>query len=233
MRLEENPRQTQNKLEETVNLHTLMKKTLLLTICAVGLVVGEAFAQVTMTATTSPNVTALSTGDTFTVTFSLQNPPNFVSGFDLFLESNSANVNNGFEIISRTVGAGTDAGLPTYPDVISTSTSDHLGFAQNANDQGRFFSTDQAGASSLETLTLQVLTSTAGSYTFSTTSSSLPENKQTLVFGGPTTADDLNQFSVTPGDFTVTVVPEPSTWLAGIGAVGVIGYTMLRRRRTA
>jgi hypothetical protein len=34
-------------------------------------------------------------------------------------------------------------------------------------------------------------------------------------------------------DFTITVeaVPEPSTWLAGIGAFGVIGYTMLRRRR--
>jgi PEP-CTERM motif len=36
-------------------------------------------------------------------------------------------------------------------------------------------------------------------------------------------------------DFTITVeaVPEPSTWLAGIGAAGVIGYTMLRRRQTA
>jgi hypothetical protein len=33
--------------------------------------------------------------------------------------------------------------------------------------------------------------------------------------------------------FTITVaaVPEPSTWLAGIGAVGVVGCTILRRRR--
>jgi len=31
---------------------------------------------------------------------------------------------------------------------------------------------------------------------------------------------------------TVTEVPEPSTWLAGLGVLGVIGYTMLRRCAT-
>ena len=31
----------------------------------------------------------------------------------------------------------------------------------------------------------------------------------------------------------LTAVPEPSTWLAGVGVLGVIGYTVLRRRATA
>jgi len=34
------------------------------------------------------------------------------------------------------------------------------------------------------------------------------------------------------GSFTVTEVPEPSTWLAGIGAAGVIAFAILRRRAT-
>jgi MYXO-CTERM domain-containing protein len=32
--------------------------------------------------------------------------------------------------------------------------------------------------------------------------------------------------------YTITVVPEPSTWFAGFGMLGVVGFTMLRRRRT-
>jgi hypothetical protein len=153
-----------------------------------------------------------------------------VSGFDLFLESNSANVNNAFSITGNSpTFPGTPASIQTFPDFINTTNSDHAGFAQNDNDQGYNFAADHNVPTNLETLTLTVGGSTPlGSYTFFTTSSSLPENNQTLIFAG---ADEsFNQYSVTQASFTVTVVPEPSTWLAGAAAAGLIGYTMLRRR---
>ncbi len=189
-----------------------------------------AFAQ-TATITATPNAFTLNPGQTFNVTFALQSGPTSVSGFDLFLESNSANVNNNFSITSETLAhPGTAAGVPTYPDVISTTTSDHAGFAQNANDQGANFNADAAVPTNLTMLTLQVGSLTpGGTYTFFTTGSAGPEDKQTLIFGGAN--DNFTQYSVTPTSFTVTVVPEPATWsLILTGGVGAAGL-MLRRKR--
>jgi hypothetical protein len=56
------------------------------------------------------------------------------------------------------------------------------------------------------------------------------DSQGTAVFDSEATEFDLSSnplFSI-----RVTAVPEPSTWLAGVGVVGVIGYTMLRRRPT-
>jgi PEP-CTERM motif len=208
-------------------------KTALFAAILTASVVSGAVAQGTATITANPNTFSLAPGDTFNVTFTLQSGPAVVSGFDLFLESNSANVDNNFSITVRTLAhSGTDADLPSYPDAISTSTSDHSGFAQNQHDQGAFFDSDQNVPTDLVTLTLQVGANTpSGSYTFSTTSSNTGvENKATLVFGGPSTSDDLNQFSVTPTSFTVTVVPEPSVWLLiSVGAAA--SFAAMRRHR--
>ena len=58
-----------------------------------------------------------------------------------------------------------------------------------------------------------------------------------LIGGGPDASNDLNQYDLNQASFTIDVtaatVPEPSTWLAGVGALGVIGYTVLRRRKMA
>jgi PEP-CTERM motif len=194
----------------------------------------QAASAQTATLTATPSTFNVLPGGNFNVTFSLTGGPVVVSGFDLFLESNSANVNNNFSIASRTLAhPGTNAGIPTYPDAISTSTSDHAGFAQNLNDQGAFFSADANAPTDLLTLNMQVGNLTpGGTYTFFTTSSNTnTEPKATLVFGGPNTGDDLNQFSVTPVSFTVTVVPEPATWsLLAMGGLGSLGMVLRRKR---
>ncbi|HEY4283681.1 MAG TPA: hypothetical protein VGM62_11515, partial [Chthoniobacterales bacterium] len=132
-------------------------KTKLLAVLLTGCFTHALLAQGTATITATPNSFNLSPGGTFNVTFSLQSGPAVVSGFDLFLESNSANVNNNFSLTARTPAhPGTNAGSPSYPDVISTTGSDHAGFAQNGHDQGVFFDTDQNVPTDLLTLTLQV-----------------------------------------------------------------------------
>lgn len=53
-------------------------------------------------------------------------------------------------------------------------------------------------------------------------------------FGWSSTALSDQAFSDQAAiNVNITAVPEPSTWLAGIGAAGVIGYSLLRRRQTA
>ena len=213
-----------------------MKTKLAAVILALGAFATGAFAQAqTATILATPDNFIVNPGGTFNVTFSLQSGPAVVSGFDLFLESNSANVDNNFSITMRSLAhPGTDAGTPSFPDTISTSTSDHAGYAQNLHDQGAFFSTDQNVPTDLVTLTLQAGNLTpGGTYTFFTTSSdTATENKATLVFGGPSSTDDFNQFSVTPASFTVTVVPEPATWsLVSLGALASFGLTLRRRRK--
>lgn len=211
-----------------------MKTKILVLLLATGLLARAAFAA-NATVTVDNNTFNVMPGDTFSITFSVTGGPVVVKGFDLFLESNSANVDNNFSITQRVLGhPGTDADAPTYPDVISTSTSDHSGFAQNTHDQGASFSADQNVPTDLLTLTLLVGNATpGGSYTFMTTSSNtVAEPKATLVFGGPSSADDLNRFDVPVVSFTVNVVPEPATWsLLALGGLGSVGLVMLRSRR--
>ena len=222
-----------------------MKKFLLPPLAVIAMMVSSALAQNgTAVVDFTQSATSVNSGQTFTVTFQLQSGVNptlaVVSSFDLFLESNSANVDNNFSIVLPVTypAAGTQSGNPSYPDTISSSTSDHSGYAQNQYSQGYSFTNDLAvsNPTNLVTLTIQVGANTPiGSYTFFNTSSS--DTKATLIGGGPDASNDLNQYDVNQASFTIDVigatVPEPSTWLAGVGASGVIGYTVLRRRKMA
>lgn len=213
-------------------------KKLLLALLVTGLVASSAFSQGTaVVAWTNQSATIVNPGQSFNITFSLQSGinPNLlvVSGFDLFIESNNANVDGNFSITARSlVSTGTNADTPTYPDTLTTAGSSESGFAENQHDQGVFFDTDQNVPTDLLTLTILVgANAPAGTYTF-VNSNSTNGGKETLIFGGASTADDLNQYSVNQASFQISVVPEPATWsLLGLGGVGALGMTMLRRRR--
>jgi len=49
------------------------------------------------------------------------------------------------------------------------------------------------------------------------------------------TDENTDTFTILPATFSITVteVPEPSTWFAGLGMAAVLGFMMLRRRRRA
>jgi len=78
-----------------------------------------------------------------------------------------------------------------------------------------------AGSYHVSDLVFSLTGAPAGTYTLQTTLSSV------------VTDTSFNDNALAQTQYTITVVPEPSTWFAGIGAVGVIGYTVLRQRQRA
>jgi len=104
-----------------------MKKFLLPPLAVIAMIVSSALAQNgTAVVDFTQSATSVNSGQTFTVTFQLQSGVNptlaAVSSFDLFLESNSANVDNNFSIVLPVTypAAGTQSGNPSYPDTISS-----------------------------------------------------------------------------------------------------------------
>lgn len=210
--------------------HTKMKLKLLALVSAVGLLAHSALAQVTFTASPSTQTVNLSSTNLFNVTFTLTvtggNPPS-INGFDLFVETNTANnpnANSFFSITGATnllPGSVVPSDTPTYPDTITTVGSDHTGFAQNAHSQG--FSSDTNTSTTnpvpLETLSFSIAPNTPnGTYFFRTSNIASSTNKYSLVTDASFTAHPVNNDAT----FSISVVPEPTTWallcLAGVGA---------------
>jgi len=85
----------------------------------------------------------------------------------------------------------------------------------------------------VEVLRLTALsTLSPGTYNFYVTDGGIADAQGSWIDNSANLTFDVNDEPL----FTITVpvaVPEPSTWVAAIGVVGVIGYTMLRRRQTA
>ena len=78
-----------------------------------------------------------------------------------------------------------------------------------------------AGSYHVSDLVFSLSGAPAGTYTLQTTLNSIVSD----------TSFNDNPLAQTSYTITIAAVPEPSTWLAGIAALGVIGFTMLRRRR--
>jgi hypothetical protein len=219
-----------------------MKKYLLILAAVAALLAPSLQAQITFTANPSMQTIDLSSTNVFNVTFTLTvgaGGPASVNGFDLFVETNTANnpnANNFFSITGATAllpGSDIPSGSPSYPDTISSSTSDHPGFAQNLHSQGFTSDTNTSTANPvpLETLSFSIDPNTpAGTYFFRTTNDSTSTNKFSLI-------SDAN-FNSHPVDndatFSITIVPEPATWsLVVLGTLGCLGLGLLRRNRRA
>src|SRR5207247_93883 len=116
---------------------------------------------------------------------------------------------------------GADSGYLTDHDSTGTNTGD-LGATSNSSTQ------DFTGTAHLADYTFSLANAPAGTYILRTT---------TISPKGSEMSD--NQFSthfVSATSYTIIlgpIVPEPSAWsLVAVGALGAVGFSILRRRRS-
>ena len=210
-----------------------MKKTLLLLLAASSLCTVQS-SRATISFGATPSSQTVSLGSNFTISISVSvtqnSAPADLRGFDLYLATAAAN-SGYFTIQSATPGTSfTLDGPPAGADPLSTAAA--AGFVRNNVDQGFDGSTVNTPVSNLllETLTLSIGANVpVGTYTFSTTTSANAGMNYSDVFDSNFAVYQADM----PGTFSITVVPEPSTWaMLGFGAVGV-GLMTLRRRRAS
>jgi hypothetical protein len=131
-----------------------------------------------------------------------------------------------------TFTTGNDPSSPAQPQTFTDTVGTHdAGFVRDeggANTSGDLGATANGGSVAAGTYHVSDLSfvlsgAPAGTYTLQTTSDSIVSDTNFMD----------NPLAQTSYTITVAEVPEPSTWIAGIGALGVIGFTLLRRRVTA
>ena len=237
-----------------------MKKLLLLTL-AMAATASSVFAQAgaagSSTSTFTWSAPTLITSGTFTgdyqtnlsITGGVQGSTTLsVDGYDLWLATAFAN-SGLFQIDGLTYSRFTSSGNATsFGDTLNQTTDITSGFVRNTSDIGNIdSSTSNANAIANGVGPIQVLQldlkplSTLASnhtYTFFTTlgannplgGTAQSNAKYTDVVS---TATTNNVFTVAQSSFSITTpVPEPATLsLFGLGSLGALGMTILRRRR--
>ena len=218
-----------------------LKKTLL--ISATSLLFGASWAMAanTLTFNNGTGTPALSSnltpGSSFSFDISLNissQPPNDARGYSLWFETAAAN-NNSFTITANN-NNGSPFGAPSWSFtdpagrfVLTTTDSQHTGFAEEAEDMGATTagSLTTPGTYFLEHITFTLSNSIApGTYTIMSTSaaSGHPPGRISEV-----NDSGAQTYDIQPATYTITVVPEPATcWLLALSGFGSFGLNLLR-----
>ncbi|HEY3662227.1 MAG TPA: PEP-CTERM sorting domain-containing protein, partial [Chthoniobacterales bacterium] len=145
---------------------------------------------------------------------------------------------NGFSsaisITSRTYFQFSDGTQNIYPKLFTDTAGAQAGYLSDkqgtfSGDLGASANTpaeDFTGTKLLASYTFSLTNAAPGTYVLLTTTLS-PK-------GSGISNDSFAYFNAPAASYTFTVVPEPSTWsLVGVGALGAVGFGILRRRQRA